>query len=257
MKRLFYILLLLLTLYATERLCHHATAGFAIAKLAPSLENYLSEAPPPAHLFQQSFHYLDKGGQFYVFASEDQQYVLKFFRKNKEIQQTYASAQLAKEKLAEETGLLYLHLGKTKNPLPHLQIVDKLKIAHTIDSNAYGWLLQKRVDLVSSYLTELMRQGKSEEAKEALSALLLLLKKIAVKKIADADPNLTKNFGFVGKGPIDIDVGRFTQASEEKKISQESKFAQSREDLLHWLNAHYPLLSTHFEEESRLFSLGS
>lgn len=238
--------LIIFAFYATDRLCRRATDGFAVIKIAavPSGE----AGPAPLAILNQRFSYLGKGGQCYAFVSEDGQYVIKFFRKHRDLQKTFESVRLAYDRLKQETGLVYIHLGKNPKSMPSLQIVDKLQIAHTIDPNAYGWVLQRRAELVRPHLAFLMEAGKVEEAKQALSALFVLLKQISDLGVADGDANLAKNFGFLEEQPIEIDVGRF-----EASYRGCSRFEQSKEDLIHWLNAHYPTLSPHLEEEFRRF----
>ncbi len=112
MKRYFPIVFFVIAFCLVQRFSRcFATDGFAVAKMAPLLNGYSSKIPPPSDLFTQRFTYLAKGGQCYAFISEDGRYILKFFRKNSVLLQTYASAQLAAETLGKETGLLHSHLG--------------------------------------------------------------------------------------------------------------------------------------------------
>lgn len=238
------ILLIAIACIASERLCRLATDGFAIAKMVPLCENKANFGTAPKEVLSQRFSYLGKGGQCYVFASEDGHYVLKFFRKNRHLERMYKSLAIAGHSLPAETGLIYIHLAHDE--LPPLQIVDKLQIAHTIDPNAYGFVLQRRAELVRPYLASLMEQGKIEEAKGALQALFHLAYEIRAKGIADGDANLAKNFGFLEGKPVEIDVGSFGYTSK--------KLIESKEDLLQWLNAHYPILSPPFEEAFQSYS---
>ncbi len=94
-----------------------------------------------------------------------------------------------------------------------------------------------------------MENGKIEEARQALSSLFALIKQIAAKGGLDRDPNLTKNFGFSENQPIQIDIGRFKRGDRCILHDRNSRLMESKEDLLHWLNAHYPSLSPHLERE--------
>src|ERR1700722_7824239 len=68
------------------RFPHHATKGFRLSKIQANL---LTEEHPAqvsalerefvAKLFEQKFHYIGRGLQSFVFASEDEKYVLKLF----------------------------------------------------------------------------------------------------------------------------------------------------------------------------------
>lgn len=253
MKRYFFTALFFIAFCLIQKLCRLATDGFAIAKMAPLLHGCSNEILCSEGFLTQRFTYLGKGGQCYVFISDDDCYILKFFRKNSAFLQTYASAQLAAKNLTKETGLLYVHLGPTSKPLPNLQIVDKLKIVHTIDLNAYSWIIQKRAVPIHAHLSALIEAGKIEEARQAFSSLFALIKQIADRGILDGDPNLSKNFGFLEKQPIQIDIGRFTKGDRCIARDRKNRLMQSKEDLLHWLNAHYPALSPYFEEEFQHF----
>src|ERR1700722_14068427 len=74
--------------FGLKRFCYEQTDGFALNKISSHLA-YDARWESPAHLKQdgglrtilaQPFTYLGKGAQCYVFVSQDQQYVIKFFR---------------------------------------------------------------------------------------------------------------------------------------------------------------------------------
>jgi hypothetical protein len=87
MKRLLYLLLFFLSLFviyqfllkpsfSLEMMTVDCKAGMDCWEGKPLTEE---EERLLIALFNQRFHYLDKGNQSYVFKSEDNQYVLKFF----------------------------------------------------------------------------------------------------------------------------------------------------------------------------------
>lgn len=251
--------------YLLTQLALKETDGFTVAKLAMHLENFDGLTRGEKNLAPK-YQYLTKGGQAYVFASADGKTVLKFFRgsKRKRIEllhrvlHTVALKQkLKREKaylkeamdsyciahmnLAKETGILSTHFKKTK-PM-WICIVDKLGIEHTIDANLYPFVIQKKAILVKDHIHQLMENQNLSEAKNALRNLLDLVHIRAEKGISDKDPNLTKNFGFIGNQPIQIDAGRFSIGPFLNK-----QVSCSKEDMQHWINKHHPELSESFYE---------
>jgi len=257
-------LLLLIAFYATSQFCQKQTDGFACAKVSTLLlENPLSDVFELSH----SYRYLGKGGQSYIFVSEDDRYVLKLFRSSRLntlqllykflplnsfkakiaaqenfIRQTLLSYSIAYQHLKEETGLIGVHLDRSSPLSTPLKIIDKLGIAHTLDPNQYPFVIQEKAILVKEKIEQLMHSGDLSSARLALSNLFALIQSRQEKGIEDGDPNLCKNFGFCADRPIQIDGGRFSLI----KLPSNSKLGNSKEDLQHWINSRYPELSEDF-----------
>ncbi len=173
LKWLFFIPLV----YWIEKFCIHQTDGFTLLKIRSTLmanpkweiaETFPQEISP---LLSQKFLYLDSGGQCYAFASEDGKVVIKFFKHHlrrlpwliahiplpskyaalrekqkikrlSKLDRDFTSYKIAYERLREESGLLYLHLNKTKHLNLYVTIVDKLGIAHYLDLNDLEFIVQ-------------------------------------------------------------------------------------------------------------------
>ncbi len=254
MKRL----LLLPLIWPIAHFCQTQTDGFSLSKVAAYLPGGADPLPLPVEVnLDQPFTYHAKGGQCYVFTSEDGDTVLKLFRSSRlslfstfpklfpqglareraKLQETLDSVHLAATALSEETGVLFAHL-KTKSAGPsHLKIIDKLGSAHTIDAMKTPYLIQRRAVPVKEALLKWKESGDIESAKEGILSLAALIQKERDKKIGDGDPNLSKNFGFCSGLAIQIDVGRFGKSAD---------LAASKEDMQHFINAHIPELSDFF-----------
>jgi hypothetical protein len=208
-------------------------------------------------LLSQPFSYLGKGGQSYVFVSQDKKFVLKCFRSSRlkvlrflspisssynqkkqkmeeELKKTLESYALAYAKIPEETGLVAIHLDDHSSISSSLKIIDKLGICHTMDPNLIPFVIQKKALLVKEKIA-LDPNG----AYRYLASLFSLLKTRIEKGIEDGDPNLAKNFGFVGEKAVQIDCGRFFLSQEPSN----DRIGKSKEDFQHWINAHFPELS--------------
>ncbi|MBS0630158.1 MAG: hypothetical protein JSS30_08075 [Verrucomicrobia bacterium] len=241
-------ILFLIAFYALAQFCQKQTDGFAVGKVSTLLlEGNGEETAIPS----QSYHYLGKGGQAYVFISEDDQTVLKLFRSSRlntlkffcpflkakidslenNLKQTFQSYQIANTYLKNETGLIAVHFDH--RPHQPLKIVDRLGIMHTLQDCPF--VIQERAILVKEKIAQLMEAGEAEKAKESLANLRELVHHRIRLGIGDGDPNLIKNFGFCGDRPIQIDGGRFSLTPVST-----GKFESSRQELKNWLNEHYP-----------------
>ncbi|NGX39057.1 MAG: hypothetical protein KR126chlam1_00377 [Chlamydiae bacterium] len=256
-----------LAIFAVAHFAQRQTDGFTLQKISRSLLQ--EETTTQVDVPNMRYHYLTKGGQSYVFLSEDGEYVLKLFRDSKrqnlsllhrllplkifetklkkleeEQRETLKSYQLAFERLKRETALHSIHLNTGLPTIQALRIVDKLGIEHTIDGNLYPFILQKKAKSVKEHIEELMQKGHHDHARVALEKLAALIKGRIAAKIHDGDPNLSKNFGFLGGRPVQIDAGRFSMSRPAKR----QRLKSSKEDLQNWINEHHPQLSEAFDE---------
>ncbi len=219
----------------------------------------------------QEYYYLARGGQAFVFISADGRYIVKFFnqkvfalpfpwnfiphtwihdqrrikkawkRQNK-LERDFSSYTIAFDALKRETGLVCVHLNHTRCGHPLLRIYDKLHIAHSIDLDRMEFIVQKRAELVYPHIETLMAQGKEQEAKAALSSIVRLFVTRCQKGIGDSDPDLDKNFGFIGEAAVQIDAGRFAYVDDAVAPPV------IKDSFKVWLS-RYPSLLSHFEQE--------
>ena len=152
----------LILFYAISLFCEKETAGFSIRRIsaAPTLPfTNQGETLATQEILKQPFHYLARGGQTFVFVSEDQKYVLKFFKNSpnafvplkkyhtKKIGKLMRDIEgylLAFERLPEESGLIFLKLD-TETPFDQtVTIVDKLGIQHELSLQKTLFVVQKK-----------------------------------------------------------------------------------------------------------------
>lgn len=150
----FFVSFVALSIFFTfvGRYCRMASDGFAILRISHNLPKDPKYKPPSlsnaekeelASIFAQKFHYVGCGGQSYAFASDDGEYILKFFRfyhhripiwldkmplfgnlKNKrdsfkrmhenKLQRLLASLLITSTTLKEQSGVIYLIFKKQK-----------------------------------------------------------------------------------------------------------------------------------------------
>jgi hypothetical protein len=269
LTRLSFLLLFILSFYGVAKFCKLQTGSFTISRITSSLSFHPEwETPLEADLdiLCQPYTYLAKGAQAFVFASQDGKYVIKFFRhhhmsapfwikalpfeqarrhvakKEAKLQKDFASYKLAYDRFREETGLIFLHLNKTDHLKLKLDLVDKLGIHHPIDLDQYEFLVQRRADLLYPALEALSE----EQAKIALTNLVMLLKTRMEKGIFDKDPDLNTNFGLIGTTPIQIDFGRYKKAAS---LVDKDEIVRITDNLHQWLMARAPKLDEWLKQE--------
>ncbi len=247
------LLLFTLCFYGTAKFCKKQTGCFTIARISSDLPfhpEWVVEDPDESQIKQtlsQPYSFLGKGAQSFAFASEDGKTVIKFFRhhhlkKNSKLAKDFGSYKLAYERLRNETGLLYLHLNKTSHLNQILDLVDKIGIHHKIDLDQYEFLVQKRATPAYPALQQWIDEGKTEEAKQALTALVHLLRERSRKGIHDKDPDLNTNFGFIGTTPIQFDIGRFKL---RQTPPDNNELIRITDNLQQWLRIRSPELDEH------------
>ncbi|CRX38130.1 hypothetical protein [Estrella lausannensis] len=228
-------------------------------------------------VLSQEFHYLGKGCQSYVFESADGKYVIKFFKyqryrqaewvkqfdfipsvhkhrmsrtahKQRKLEGVFKSWVVAFNHAKEETGLIYVHLNKTEGLGKRVTLIDKMNRRHAVDIDQYEFLIQKKGIMLTAHLDFLMREGRVEEAKQFLDALVMQILGEYRRGVADNDPALMQNTGVIDGAPAHLDVGQFDFAPKyaEKSIYEPEIF-QKFYKFRRWLTKEHPALGKHLD----------
>lgn len=278
-------------MYALGRLYFHLTGGFTIGNITSDFA-YRSdldirplttmEQQQLDQALNQSYHYLGKGCQSYVFLSEDKNYVIKFFKyqrfrlqpwleyfpplpaivkykeekkekKQQKLDYFFKSWKVAFENLKEETGLLYVHLNKTDHLQRVLIIYDKLGRSHQVNLDQLEFCVQGRAEMLCSKLMQFREKQEHSKARLLLQNLLTLILSEYHRGFADNDHALMQNTGVVNEKPIHIDVGQFVQNEEIKNPSmyKQELFTKMYKFKL-WVKESYPELFDYLEEQLHL-----
>lgn len=287
-KWLLQALLLLASYFLLDHFCHKQTGGFTVLGISSDrpynpawkIENESQEERAETRIaLQQKYSYFGRGGQSYIFFSEDNKYAIKVFkqckfqvplwirmthipwlldrfyekkayRRKDKLERDFISYKIAFDELKDETALLCVHLNKTDDLKQKIHFVDRLQISHFVDADSLDFVIQRRADLVHARIADLMREGKIEEAKNAVSRILQLIVTRCEKGFQDRDPNIRTNCGFAGEHPIKIDVGRFIKNETMKRpdVKKQELFRIAKPFGV-WLLENYPALSEHFQAE--------
>ena len=245
----------ILAFFKVSTFCENQTDKFCLSRIFSALEyNAGWETSPLSELKQkdvdaildQKFIYLACGGQCWAFLSEDGTSVIKFFKhhrrtlpvwikalplpailsekrkkrlqkKEGKLVRDFASYKLSFERLNQETGVLFVHLNKSKNLKKRLTIVDKLGIEHTISLDDVEFVLQRRADLVYPHIKALVKNNDRKGAEAAIRSIVDLIVTRCKKGVFDEDPRIHRNFGFIGGQALIIDVGRLVNDPQRKK----------------------------------------
>ncbi len=236
-------------------------------------------APEVQKALTQPYRYLGSGGQCYTFVSQDDQYVIKFFKQKKfaipawidrfplpflvqGIKQkyerkrgerrhaVYSASKLAFEHLHEETGLLFVHLNPTTSLQKSIPLTDPKGQPCLVDLDPLPFVLQRKAVLASSMIDTLMQNGEEARAKEAIDKILHLAVSFYQKGYRNRDPNLRSNFGFIGTEPILIDMGRMVVSEEIKTPANYAKeLIRIAPRFRKYLAAKHPTLVPYFDQK--------
>ena len=281
------ILLLGIALIAYSRYDDRARDGFTLQRIAPTFADdpkwdiwAPQAAIDEANLrLKQPYFYLAHGFQCYAFLSQDGQYVLKFIRGQrlrpplifewlpnfwifKEMKEEkvkfgqrranylFRSLKVAFEDVPEETGMLLVHLNKTKGLYPTLELVDKAGNRYQVALDDHEFVLQERAEPLKATLSKLMQENQLELAKERLEQVFTLLKTCAKKGIADNDSQLIRknNLGFLQSRAIYIDTGKITRKESMKTKARFQEDLKRLDPLREWLKINHPQLVDYFDE---------
>lgn len=287
-KKLAFSAVAVALLIGTSEFCKKKTAGFTTLKVQNNFDLALPEPSAEGSFFSQEveeivdqpFRYLGRGKQSFVFASEDGKYVLKLFNNSYQrkvslfsllshlpfvgtwaqekaeynqhkLHLTFTSYQIARDRLQEETGFVYLH--NTPKALRPLHIIDRLGIHHTLSPESTAFLIQKRAQPFYPTLLSLKKEGDLEKAKALLDSLFDLLITRYQKEIFDNDPLLRTNFGFLQDKAVEIDVGPFSLRPEMADPAVYSKeILRITTSLRHFLEENYQELLPELEQQTNL-----
>lgn len=264
--------------------------GFSLSRISTQLPNNDAWDIPATdkkiqevnQILAQPFYYLGRGFQFFAFESSDGQYVLKFLRhqrlhppvlydwlpdcglvrdikskkckkRSDRVNLLFESLKIAYEKIPEETGLVYVHLNKTKDLHPDVVLFDLLEDEYKVPLDQTEFVLQHKALFVKPTIKKLMKEGNIDEAKERINQLFDLLRKTAVKGVLDTDGALIhkNNVGFADSSAMYIDAGRFILSESIKTKEHFASDLKRLKPLYKWLAGRYPPLAAHFDKEQK------
>lgn len=217
-----------------------------------------------------SFRYLSRGRQAFVFESGD--VVLKLFDIN-DLKKPFSarfprnsekarirwteklriypeSYPLAATYLADQTGVLVVHLGISEKKFPVVKLVDKASRCFEVDLNAVPFVIQKKG---SGSFYKSLKLGRLDQM---IDAYLSFHQKRIALNIADHDRDIKRNYCWNGNSLQYIDPARIfyePRMSDPKRRKLEWWKATHR--LRKWLSKHAPDRVESFDNKVNLLVL--
>lgn len=273
-----YLLTFALLAFGGVRLYYNLTDDFRISNISDSLpENQEWDAPLTQEKKQlidkiasQKFHYIGKGAQVYAFASEDGQYVLKFFkfkhlrpslfvqllppigplknfkeqnvaRKERKLKGVFEGHAIAYKFDQEHSGLLYIHLNLSNDIDKVVTLVDKIGREHLVDLDRTVFVLQKKGETFRTIVDRDLSHGEVAKAASNARKILSMYKSEYEKGVYDRDHGISHNTGFIGEEPFHLDVGKFSYDPKMKDPSiYQSDLEHVRFKMEEWVRLNYP-----------------
>jgi len=287
---LIYALASPLLFIATKQFCEKQTDGFALHKIASSTAPLAAYSPSKEapedldkikHILSQPYSYLASGNQCFVFSSQDDQYVIKFFNHSRmrsidwlgkiplpsflsSLQQKYTADKTAKMQrhmssyhmafthFARDAGLCFFHLHGDDTLKQTVTLFDKIGCKHQIDIGEFDFIIQKKAENFFPTLQKLIDEKKIDTIKSNIQQTIDFFHRRSLLGIYDKDAVLDKNFGFFHDRLMLIDVGSLRldhKRMERKYFFEDIKTAV--EPLRAWLETQDASLSSYLDEEMK------
>jgi hypothetical protein len=236
-------------------------------------------------ILSQPFHYLDEGGQSYVFVSEDNQYILKLFkyhrfrtpwfisylpdasvfsnfkqnyidRREKKLRAVLKGHQIAYSLNRENSGLYFVQLIPSRSN-SKVVILESNGGKRNVDLGKTSFVLQAKGEIVSEVFYRLLSAKDVDTVKQKCRQILDLYKSEYLKGIYDTDHGVMHNIGFVNDKPLHIDVGNFVEVDEMKDdphfwSKDLEKVARKMQE---WVEKNFPEYSQEISDELQAFLL--
>lgn len=188
------------------------------------------------NILSQKFHYLTRGRESFIFESEDNNYILKFFdstcydtkifcnnltlpkfldkyrkkhynRRLNKLAYNLSSAHLAFNKLKDDSALIFVNLNKTNFFDKKIRISNKYGKTLVIDLNDVFFILQKKCDL---FYVKYAESKDDDYKKYLIDSFLEMVHRRNLNLIIDDDiGKKRRNWGIYNNKVVTFDIGRW------------------------------------------------
>lgn len=213
--------------------------------------------------FTETFHYLGRGRQSFVFQSQDKKTVIKFFNhsflkipwyadflpkkyKRKVLKKwahrnslTIQSYRIAGEYLDE--GIVAFHGEEKENSFPFVRLIDRAGRQFTVDLNQIPFAIQKMGEPFYACLLELQKARDFAKIEDLIVQFAGSIARRMEKGISNIDHKVEDNWGVCEGKLFQIDLGKVrfdTRLKSEEKILKE--WDRSTHRFRSWLKLHIP-----------------
>lgn len=278
---LFYLLLAACAslLVPLDRYFFKRNGSFTIRFLSTTMPNRAEwDIAPPTQdtetlldsLLAKPFTYFAKGAHCYAFLSHDGNYIIKFHRYPSHMRpmpwlthpfsyhfnkrriaikkynlENYVyymnNYKTSFEDLQEETGLVYVHINRTKNLKKRIVLIDKSQNRYDLALDDFTFIIQRRAELIYPTLERYVSAGNMEKAKETITQIFSLITTSVQKGYINNDPVLKRNYGLMPDRAIYIDIGDLERKESPITVTP-SYLLEITQDLRAWATCYPPLL---------------
>lgn len=229
-------------------------------------------------IVSQPFTYLAEGNDSYVFVSQDQRHVIKFFKmrrmtpkywlnyipipwldtkrlskiseRERARLETFGSLKTAYEQFRYQTGLVFLHLFRTEYLKMKVCVIDSDGLEHRVPLDKVPFVIQKKTIMLPDYIKRLVSEGNESEAVQSLCKVLALVKDRCQHGFADYSERVEEEYGFIEGRPIHVGGGCIlmddTYKSARSTLREVFRVSKSIEA---WLQNSNPSLLAGFQDE--------
>jgi hypothetical protein len=243
MQRVILLLLMVAACLTAPSLFRRFTLGFVPGRVERPFPIHSGLNTPisqdVAKAMDQNFRLIGRGAQAYVFASEDDQYVLKLFIHGwkmtpQKIEALFRACQMVRDRLQEETGVLCIHLDPTELSLPVVACSDGIGRSWRFPLDKMRFVLQKKAKGFKATLCDAANRAEMEQR---LAQFWDCVHARMAKGVVNRDKSVAANFGFLGDRAIEFDFGCYTDIPEFAPGEEEERFAAS---LRRWMKKELP-----------------
>lgn len=273
MKRLFVLCLLAACCYLPGKWVHSMRQGFSVRRIQNSAHAHPQLEEETKKILSQTFHYLGRGRQCFAFSSDDGRYVLKVLRtdiyhkpfwarlfptlskakkswKNRGTRYQFVcnSFRLSRDELADQTGVIYLQMGKhdpirtaVKQSALAVHLIDAMGVSYHVPIETMTFALQKKHPIWTKALLQAIQDKDITKSDAIVGSLIDTVVERGKKGILNKDASFLRNYGFDGSKTFQIDIGSFYRFPEwSVEASQRKSVRDSLIPVYEWLSKTDP-----------------
>lgn len=252
-------------------------------ELSADLEN--EQTARSLELFQTPFFYLGASELWYVFASPDHKYIIKFFKMHQllpkdwldgfpfSLLQGYRFDEVAKkqhilrnvfwsiktsyERLHSHSATCYVHLNKTRDLKRMVELVGKTGAHFFVDLDSKEFLVERMADPLYAHLLKLSHlppQKGEQRLRLAIRSLLATVVARCQAGLAEKDSMIEQRYGFIGDTAYVIDSGMFLREETLTYLyNYERETLEISEQIIRWAEQNCPQFCAILREEHDRF----
>ena len=251
-KKFFLVIICFSAIFSLAEIRYLLSSGFLVKKVL--FDGYFNgdyDFPNtyPKGFFDQTFTYLGKGRQCYVFESADRRYVLKFVRfhkyrvplwlevmktigmvscsqkilldaKENRYHRTMNSYRLAYHKLSDISKVEYVHLNPTEDLNKIIALKDKSGKKIFLEADRVAFIVQRKAEDLATVINELIKNGDSKKIEKLINSFFNTMALKRERNIINRDfPNMLRNSGCIDGHFVEVDIGSFKEVDFDQNTN--------------------------------------